>query len=129
VWSDYGFDAYAHSYITSDATIQSRPEMLRKFLKATYRAWDYTLNNPEEAIDILAKYHPINRQEYLANLAVVMEFFKTDRYKNSGIGFLDPARVQITYDLVNEYQTPLSFPVSDCYDASFLPNPMYKYNF
>ena len=129
VWSDYGFDIYAHSYITSDETTQKRPEMLRKFLNATYRAWDYTLKNPKEAIEILAKYHPINKDEYLANLYVVMEFFKTDRYKNNGIGYIDPERIKITYDLVNEYQSPLSFPVNDCYDTRFLPNPMYKYNF
>ena len=129
VWADYGFNAYAHSYITHDDTIESNPEMLRHFLKAVYRAWDYTLQNPEEAIEILSKYHPINKADYLANLKVVMEFFQTDRYKNQGIGFIDPTRIRETYSLVNTYQQELSFPVEDCFDDSFLPSPMYKYNF
>lgn len=129
VWSDYGFDAYAHSYITSDALIQQNPEMLRKFLKVAYRAWDFTLKNPKEAIEILSKYHPINKDEYLANLMVVIEFFKTDRYRNYGIGYIDPQRIKTTYDLVDQYQSKLSFPVQDCFDNRFLPNPPYKYNF
>ena len=129
VWADYGFNAYAHSYITSDDTIANNPEMLRKFLKAVYRAWDYTLQHPEEAIDILSEYHPINKADYLANLKVVMEFFQTDRYKNNGIGYIDPVRIRETYDLVDQYQQKLSFPVEDCFDDSFLPSPMYKYNF
>ena len=129
IWSDYGFDIYAHSYITNDDTIRQRPEMLRTFLDVTYRAWEYTLNNPEEAIEILSRYHPINRVEYLANLNVVMEFFKTDRYRNNGIGFIDPERIRMTYDLVNLYQAPLSFPVTDVYDTRFLPSPMYRFNF
>ena len=129
VWADYGFNAYAHSYITSDDTIAQNPEMLRKFLKAVYRAWDYTLQNPAEAIEILSEYHPINKDDYLANLHVVMEFFQTDRYKNNGIGYIDPARIRETYNLVNQYQQPLSFPVEECFDDSFLPDPMYKYNF
>jgi NitT/TauT family transport system substrate-binding protein len=129
LWSDYGFDAYAHSYITGDDTIKNKPEMLRKMLNVNYRAWQYALNNPKEAIEILAKYHPINKDEYVASLNVIMEFFKTDRYKNIGIGYIDPARIKTTYDLVNEYQKPLSFPVTDVYDSSFLPSPMYKYNF
>jgi hypothetical protein len=58
-----------------------------------------------------------------------MEFFKTDRYKNTGIGYLDPVRIKATYDLVNEYQKPLSFPVNDIFDSQFLPNPKYKFNF
>ena len=129
VWADYGFNAYAHSYITNDETIVQRPEMLKKFLKAVYRAWDYTLQNPEEAIDILSEYHPINRDDYVANLKVVMEFFQTDRYKNKGIGYIDPARIKETYNLVDQYQQKLSFPVEECFDDSFLPDPMYKYNF
>jgi len=129
LWSDYGFDAYAHSYIASDDTIAKRPEMLRKMLKVNYRAWQYALENPVEAIDILAKYHPINKDEYVASLDVIAEFFKTDRYKNIGIGYIDPGRIRVTYDLVNEFQKTLSFPVTDIFDNRFLPNPMYKYNF
>jgi len=129
LWSNYGFDAYAHSYITSDETIQKRPEMLKKFLKVSYRAWQYALENPVEAIDILAKHHPIDKTEYVASLKVIMEFFKTDRYKNIGIGYIDPVRIKTTYDLVNEFQKPLSFQVNECFDNRFLPNPMYKYNF
>jgi NitT/TauT family transport system substrate-binding protein len=128
IWSDYGYDSYAHSYIASDEMIQKRPEMLRKMLKVNYRAWQYTLENPVEAIETLSKYHPINRDELVASLRVLMEFFKTDRYKNIGIGYIDPARMKVTYDLVNEYQKPLSFPVTDIYDSRFLPNPMFKYN-
>jgi NitT/TauT family transport system substrate-binding protein len=129
LWSDYGFDAYAHSYIASDDTIKNKPETLRKMLKVNYRAWQYALENSREAIDILSKYHPINTDEYVASLEVIKEFFKTDRYKNIGIGYIDPGRIKTTYDLVNEYQAKLSFPVEDCYDSSFLPSPMYKYNF
>jgi len=129
LWSDYGYDAYAHSFIASDDTIAKRPEMLRKMLKVNYRAMQYALQNPVEAIDILAKYHPINKDEFVESLYVVMEFFKTDRYKNTGIGYLDPGRIKVTYDLVNEYQKPLSFPVNEIFDNRFLPNPMYKYNF
>jgi NitT/TauT family transport system substrate-binding protein len=130
IWSDYGFNAYAHSYITHDDTIKNRPEMLRKFLKATYRAWDYTLKNPVEAIDILSKYHPINKDDYVANLRVVMDFFKTDRYKNFGIGYIDPERMRETVDLVAKYMNvKMNFPPEDVYDASFFPSPPFKYNF
>ena len=130
VWSDYGFNAYAHSYIASDATVKNKGDMLRKFLKATYRAWDYTLKNPKEAIDILAEYHPINKDDYVANLTVVMDFFKTERYRNNGIGYIDPGRMRETVELVAKYMNvKMDFPPEDVYDASFLPSPPYKYNF
>ena len=129
LWSDYGYDSYAHSYITSDDVIAKRPDMLRKILKVNYRAWQYALDNPVEAIEILSKYHPINKDEFLASFNVLKEFFRTDRYKNIGIGHIDAGRMKTTYDLVNQYQKPLTFPVTDIFDNRFLPSPMYKYNF
>lgn len=125
LWADYGFQCYAHSYIASDDTIANDPEMLKTFLDVTYRAWEYTLNNSEEAIEILSKYHSINKDDLLKSLQIEYKFLKTQNYKDNGIGYIDPAKMQQTYDLVNNYQTELSFSVEDIYDASFLPETPY----
>ena len=58
----------------------------------------------------------------------MQDVFKVDDYKNQGIGYISSERMQDTWNLVNEYQAPLSYKLNDIYDASFLPNPMYKYN-
>lgn len=130
LWADYGFDLYAHSYVASDEVIANDPEMVRRFLDASYRAWEYTLQNPEEAISILAEYHPINRDDYLANLLLVREFFMTDRYQNEGIGYIDLERAQVTVDMVEEYQgIEVDFTASEMFDGSFLPDPMYRFDF
>lgn len=126
LWSDYGFDAYAHSFISSDDVIAKRPEVLKKFLDVAYKAWEYTSKNPEEAIDILAEYHPINKDEYMKNLDACLQFIRTDRYKENGIGFIDHNQIKTTYDLVDEYQSELTFPVEDCFDDSFLPDTPYN---
>ncbi len=127
LWSDYGFNAYAHSYITRDEVIQKNPEVLRKFLKAAYRGWDFTLKNPEEAIKILAEYQPINQTDLLANLKLVMEFFKTDRYRKFGIGYIDPARMKDTIDTVGNYMgVKIDFKPEEAYSSQFLPTPPFK---
>lgn len=125
LWSDYGFNCYAHSYITNDETITSDPEMLSAFLDVTYRAWEYTLNNPEEAIEILSKYQSINKDDLLKSLYIEFNFLKTENYKANGIGYIDPAKMQQTWDLVNTYQAELNFGVDEIYDASFLPQTPY----
>jgi len=130
LWADYGFDIYAHSIIATDQIIQDNPELLRKFLDVSYRAWQWTLENPEDAIAILSEYHPINVDAYLANLGYVAEFFKTDRYRDIGIGYIDPDRMAQTVNTVATYQgVDVNFDVSEMYDASLLPSPMYKYQF
>jgi len=130
LWSDHGFNAYAHSYITRDDVLQKNPELLRKFLKASYRAWDFTLKNPEEAIKILAEYQPINQTDLLANLRLVMEFFKTDRYRKFGIGYIDPARMGDTIDTVGKYMNvKIDFKPEEAYSSQFLPSPPFKLSF
>jgi len=127
IWADYGFNAYAHAYITSDATIEKNPALVKAFLKVSYRAWEFTLKNPEEAIKTLSEYHPINQQDYLANLKLVREFFKTDRYKSKGIGYIDPARMKDTIDIVDRVMgVKVTFKPEDAYSAAFLPTPPYK---
>ena len=65
----------------------------------------------------------------MANLKVVMDFFKTDRYKNNGIGYIDPGRMKETIDLVKTYQgVAIPFAYEEMYTADHLPKPMYKYN-
>lgn len=130
LWSDHGFNAYAHSYITRDEVIQKNPELLRKFLKAAYRSWDFTLKNPQEAFRILAEYHPINQTDLLANLKLVMEFFKTDRYRKFGIGYIDPDRMRDTIDTVGKYMNVrIDFKPEQVYTSQFLPSPPYKLAF
>ena len=126
LWADYGFECYAHSYITSSKTIEERPEMLRKFLDVTYRAWEYTITHPEEAIRILAEYQPINIDDLVASLIIEQSFIITDRFKEHGIGYIDPAGIQATYDLVNTYQTKLNYAPEDIYDDSFSPAVPYN---
>ena len=83
------------------------------------------LHNPEEAVEILSQYHSINKDDVLAALEIEYKFLKTQNYKDNGIGYIDVDKMQQTYDLVNEYQTPLSFGLEDIYDDSFLPGTPY----
>jgi NitT/TauT family transport system substrate-binding protein len=130
LWSDHGFNAYAHSLVARNDVIESNPEMVKGFLKAAYRGWDFVLKNPEEAIQILSEYHPINQTDYLANLMLVMEFFKTDRYKNNGIGYIDPDRLKNTIELVEKYiGVEINFEPEDAYTSDFFPDPPYKFEF
>ena len=127
LWADYGFNAYAHAYITSDETAEKKPDLVKAFLKASYRGWEHTLKNPEEAIKILGESHPINLDDYLANLKLVREFFKTDRYRNQGIGYIDKARMESTIDTVDKIMgVKVTFKHEEAYTGAFLPSPPFK---
>lgn len=66
-------DFYSPILIASEKTIEEKPELVKKFIKATARGYQYCIDNPEEAGEILCEMVPelnkelvIKSQQYLA---------------------------------------------------------------
>jgi ABC-type nitrate/sulfonate/bicarbonate transport system substrate-binding protein len=51
-------DYYTPVIIAGEETLAERPDMVRRFLKATARGYVYAASNPAEATDILLKHSP-----------------------------------------------------------------------
>jgi ABC-type nitrate/sulfonate/bicarbonate transport system substrate-binding protein len=71
---DQALDFYTPVIIASEQTIGQRPELVEKFLRAAARGYEYAIENPQEAADILLKVSPeLDRelvsasQEYLSS--------------------------------------------------------------
>jgi ABC-type nitrate/sulfonate/bicarbonate transport system substrate-binding protein len=70
---DSRLDFYTPVIIASESTISKKPELVKRFLKATQKGYDYAIKNPDEAAEILIKEVPgldrnliIASQEYLS---------------------------------------------------------------
>jgi len=57
IWmDDYGIRFYADTIIASEQLVEQDPELVERFLKATLKGWRYSIENPDEAVDITLKY-------------------------------------------------------------------------
>lgn len=70
---DSRLDFYTPVIITNEDTIKNRPELVKKFLKAATKGYEFAIENPEEAVENLLKHAPetdrdiaIASQKYLA---------------------------------------------------------------
>ncbi|PLV59208.1 ABC transporter substrate-binding protein [Thermotoga sp. KOL6] len=70
---DEVFDYYTPVLITSESLMKENPELIRRFLRATAKGYEYAIQHPVEAAKILLKYAPeldekivIESQKYLA---------------------------------------------------------------
>lgn len=127
LWADYGFQAYSNSIMTTDKMAEENPDLVKRFVRASLRGWEWTLQNPEEAISILAEYHTINEEVLLGNLKYVMEFFRSDDYEKNGLGHIDPEAMAATVNLVGTYMgVDVNFTVDEMYSNDFLPKPKVK---
>lgn len=56
-------DYYTPVIIAGETTIAERPEVVRRFMSATARGYEYAIAHPEEAAEILLRYAPENDPE------------------------------------------------------------------
>lgn len=57
-WTEAVPDYYTPVLITSEKLVQENPDLARKFMAATSKGYQFAIDNPKEAADILIKYTP-----------------------------------------------------------------------
>jgi ABC-type nitrate/sulfonate/bicarbonate transport system substrate-binding protein len=62
--AEYGIGGYEGLLITLESTVTQRPDMVRRFVEATYEGWRYALEHPGEAAQILLAWAPNNDLEF-----------------------------------------------------------------
>ncbi len=124
--ADYGYDLLGSGMLTNDKMLKEKPEVVRRFTRAYLRAFQDVLNNPREAVDILAKYNPEvaeKKDVMLKQLdADIKHTFTSDDTKANGLGWNPAKKWQATYDTLlklNVIERPLA-NASSLYTNDFL---------
>lgn len=55
---DYGVNLYSTNLIVNEAFMKGHPDIVRRFVRASLRGWDYAVAHPEEAVSIYHAGHP-----------------------------------------------------------------------
>lgn len=100
LFADFGVALYGHSYIIHKDLAKEKPELVKGFLRATYRGWADTYNEREAAIDaIAADVDGIDKAIYLANLDLVLDLVITENSREYGLGWITEDRMAQTLEL------------------------------
>jgi NitT/TauT family transport system substrate-binding protein len=101
-YSDFGLDAYGSGFAASEEVINKRPEVVKKFLRASYRGYAYALANPEQAADLMVKAFPTtDRAVALAQIKDMGELLIDPQVKAKGLGYLREDRMRATVQFVD----------------------------
>jgi NitT/TauT family transport system substrate-binding protein len=88
-YADYGVDPLGIGIVTSDATLEKKPEVAKAFAAATMRGWQYVYDNPEEAAKIFVKAVPSIKLELAVTTAKMMEALsRTSNSKGRRLGWM-----------------------------------------
>jgi NitT/TauT family transport system substrate-binding protein len=123
LYSDYGLATYGNAIITRDKRVPDNPDLVRRFTEATLRGLAYSLEHPEEAVDLLRRHNPeIDRSGALDELAAFKKIQETDDVKNHGFGYIDEQRLTQTRDIVtNALSLKRTIPIEAIYSKGFQP--------
>ncbi len=96
-----GLDFYGDNLFTTEEYLKNNPETIDKFLDASYKGWQYALDNPEEAIDIIIdKYNQNkNRKSLQFEADQINKMIMSDVVQ---IGYMNSGRWE---SIIEEYET------------------------
>ena len=100
LFADHGVSLYGHGYIVHRDLARDNPDLVKRFLRATYKGWRDTFNEREAAIDAMMKQvDGIDRAAYLANLDLVLDLVITERSREHGLGWIVPDLMAKTLEI------------------------------
>ena len=77
---------------TTEAYISKHPDALRKFIAASLQGWQYCIQQPDRAVDIVLKYNKdLNRDQQRQQLSAIIILIEAGRARAQGLGFMDPS--------------------------------------
>ncbi len=97
---DTGVRLYALPYYATAQTIQTKADVLAKFVRATAKGWEYAYNNKAQAVDFLVKEFPnLKKEDELEAVDVMLKYAFSPNTKANGWGAMDKAIWQEQIDL------------------------------
>jgi len=117
---DYGINTHGYTIFTTEDMIKNNPELVKKFLKATLKGVEYTVNNPDTALEYVLKREVILNKEIERER--LEEYNKvTSATKQYPPGYMDKKMFQETYDRLKEEKVLANdFDVSNAFTTKFL---------
>jgi len=123
-YNDYGCEAYGFAIIVSPSFAVAKPEAVRGFVRAAISGTHFAIRTPEAAVDdVVGRMDGGNRELELERLrTVISDNILTGEVMRSGIGGVDPARLERSIDQVAEdFKMSKRPSAADIFDDSFLP--------
>jgi ABC-type nitrate/sulfonate/bicarbonate transport system substrate-binding protein len=95
---DYGVPAYVDTIFTSGALVEEDPDLVERFVQATFEGYRYAIENPEEAVDYTMPHgENLEREVVSAGMKAQIPFIDTgEKY----LGWMDRAIWEYTQELL-----------------------------
>ena len=122
-YSDHGLNAYGSGFAAREEYIARKPEVVRNFLRASYRGFDFARSSPDQAADIAVQMFPtLDRAVVLEQIREINDLITDRDAAGKGLGYLHEDRMASTLSFVDkafDLQGKIKLP--DIFSNDLLP--------
>jgi NitT/TauT family transport system substrate-binding protein len=121
-YSTYGLDSYGSGFAVREETIAKKPEVLRNFLRMSYRGYDFARTNPDQAADIMMKMFPtLDRAILIEQIHEINELIVDKGATDKSLGYLREDRMKNSFVFMSKaFDLKDKVKLDDIYTISLL---------
>ena len=126
VWSEWGLPTIGYFLVTSTSYLNSNAAQVKAFAAATAKAVQYSVNNPEQAAQIMEKYNPtMNETITLDQWKVSSQLINDNFTKANGYGVTTTARLNALIPSVVQALNLTTTPTPDqVFQMGYVQSPI-----
>jgi NitT/TauT family transport system substrate-binding protein len=111
-FKDMGINSYGHVIQVHEERIKSNPDQIQRFMAALMDAWDWSIKNPQQALETFMTANPEKDREITsAEMQDGLGDIQDPETKQFGLGYMKEAMMKRSAELANKY-AGLEKPVS-----------------
>ena len=119
----------SNGIVATDDYLSKNADLVKRFVRASLRGWQFALRNPKKAVEDQIKFVPsLSLDNSVSEVEVVKGLAVTPEVEKNGLGWFDPAEMKSSLDFVikNVGITGTAPTATDLYATGFLPSPPIK---
>ncbi|MBB3211065.1 NitT/TauT family transport system substrate-binding protein [Herbaspirillum sp. Sphag1AN] len=102
-YRDFNLNLYGNGIVTSEQLVASNPDLVKRFVQATYRGYAYQRSNPKESADAIASQQKlIDKNILLQQITETNQIIDDPEAENKKLGWMRADRMQSTVDFVKK---------------------------
>lgn len=119
---EFGVPTLGLTYVTSEEILANEPEVLTRFIRAAMKGIQFSIDDPERAIDHVMKYTApeTDREHMLFMLQSEIADARSELTDEHGLGWQTQEQWQVLADLLSEYEAMPTIDVSQAFTNRIL---------
>lgn len=97
-YADYDLDFPGDTLFTTKTTAEQNPDLCIGMVRASLKGWQYAIEHPEEAVEIVLKYDQTGVQTQKHQMSMMAEIAKLVQVQGRQVGHSDETVLQRTID-------------------------------